>query len=437
MFEQFLACILGIVFGFIAGVLPGIGLSITMLIAFPILLKFTILQCLIFYACLASAAQFGGSVSAMITGLPGETNSFPLLSIRQKLIDDNQQVQALFMCAVGHVFGAVLIFTFSWFIINLLAQHTAYLRVYVLVALSFLGIGLTMWVSNNKPWVSILMVVLAWTLSKIGVDHRTGEQFLTFNNVYLSGGLPVISVITGVYAIPRIIEGITNKMKIDIHIQTKLKFKEMLSLIKANFASGVRGSTIGFFSGLIPYIGVEISAYLAFNFEKLINKRNHIAQITAAETATNGAAISTLLPLLIFGVAITVSENILLEAVSSSTQIINWKLIEPWFHYIALWLLVTNIVCFFLSWNFALTVMKGIVKLGTFAPVLFASVCIFAVGYVGAQYSLTFYYIATMALFTVIGFMLRKYDFLPFILVFLLQDKLEPAIIRLYLIYLT
>lgn len=437
MLEQLLAATLGIVFGFIAGILPGIGLSITMIISFPLLIKFSVLQCLIFYACLASAAQFGGSVTAMTTGLPGENNSYPLLSIRKNLIESKQQIQALYMCAFSHTFGAILIFIFSWFVIGLLATNTAYLKVYVLVTLSFIGILLTAAVSKNKWYVSLAMIVTAWALSKIGVNQRTGDEFMTFGNLYLSGGLPVIAVITGIYAIPKIIEGLGSKLTIDVALQAKLKLSEMFSLIRTNFFSGLRGSLIGFFSGLIPYIGVDISAYIAFNVEKLLNKHNYLRQVTAAESATNGAAISTLLPLLIFGIAITASESILLEAVNSSSQIINWTIIEPWFHYIAFWLILTNLICFFLSWNFALQIMQGITKLGKYAPVFFAGVCVAVVYYVGSQYALAGYYVFVLFAFTVIGFVFRRYDFLPFILIFLLQDQLEPAIIRLYNIYLS
>jgi putative tricarboxylic transport membrane protein len=437
MFDQLVAGLLGIVLGFLAGLLPGIGLTITMIVAFPLLIKFSVLQCLIFYVCLASASQFAGSVTAMTTGIPGENNTFPLLSIRNQLIDSGKQVQALFMCAVSGVFGAITVFLFSWIIIDFLAQHTAYLRVYVLIIASIIGILLTALLSKNKMWISMIMIVSAWILSRIGVDSRSGQDFLTFNNLYLSSGLPLISVITGVYAIPKILESMQTKISINLPIVPKIGFKEKITLLKTNLTSGIRGSVIGFFSGLIPYIGIDLSSYLAFNVERFFNKENYISQLTASETAQNGAVIGMLLPLLIFGVAITASENMLLEAIGPNSATLNWNVIKPWFHYIAFWLLVTSIISFLLSWNFALRIMKVITLLGRYAPFLFAIICVIAVAYVGMQYSLTLYYLLALAVFSGIGYFFRQHDFLPFILIFLLQDKLEPAMIRMYLIYLS
>jgi putative tricarboxylic transport membrane protein len=437
MLDQLIASLLGIFLGFLAGLLPGIALTITMIVTFPLLIKFSVLQCLIFYVCLASSSQFAGSVTAMITGVPGENNTFPLLSIRNQLIDSGKQVQALFMCAVSGVFGAITVFVFSWIIIDVLAQHTAYLRVYVLIIASIIGIILTMMLSKNKIWISIVMIVLAWILSRIGVDSRSGQDFLTFKNLYLSSGLPLISVITGVYAIPKILESMQTKMHITVPIVSKIGFKEKIELLKTNLTSGIRGSIIGFFSGLIPYIGIDLSSYLAFNIEKYFNKENYISQLTASETAQNGAIIGMLLPLLIFGVAITASENVLLEAIGPSSAALNWTVVKPWFHYIAFWLLVTSVISFLLSWNFALKIMKVVTSLGKYAPFLFAVICVFAVAYIGMQYSLTLYYLIVLAVFSGIGYFFRQHDFLPFILIFLLQDKLEPAMIRMYLIYLS
>jgi putative tricarboxylic transport membrane protein len=437
MFDQLIAGLFGIFIGFLAGLLPGISLTISMIVTFPVLIEFSILQCLIFYVCLASSAQFAGSVTAMISGVPGENNTFPLLSIRNQLIESGKQSHALFMCAVSGVFGSIIVFIFSWLIIDLLAKHTAYLRVYVLIIASFIGILLTTLLSKNKIWVSVLMIISAWILSRIGVDARNGQEFLTFNNLYLSSGIPLIAVITGVYALPKILESMHTKIDMTVSISTTIKFKEKLELIKNNWLSGVRGSIIGFFSGLIPYIGIDLSSYLAFNVEKFFNKNNHVAQLTSSETAQNGAIIGVLLPLLMFGVAITASENILLEIIGPGSAILNWSVVKPWFHYIAFWLFVTSIISFLLSWNFALQIMKVVTKLGSYAPILFAIICVLAVAYVGMQFSLTTYYIFVLGIFGTIGYILRKYDFLPFILIFLLQDKLEAAIVRMYLIYLT
>lgn len=434
MIEYLIACLSGVMIGYVAGLLPGIGLTVMMITFFPILMKLSMTTLLIFYCCMMSACQFGGSVTALAVGLPGETNSFPLLKIRQSIIDAGQQSQALFLCAAGHLIGAISTFILSYIIVDVIAQNTGYLKTIVLVCVCLTGAALCIWFSDSRWYVTITTMIVAWVLAKVGTDQYTHERFLTFGNDYLSGGLPNIAVIMGIYAIPGILRNITAIIDVK-SIKFDTKISGLWSLVQQNAGSIFRGNWIGFFSGLIPYVGVDLSSYIAYYTERYL-KRDNMAQVAAAETASNAAGISVLLPMLIYGIAIQPSENILLELANTTSHVVNWDSIQPIFHIIAIWLIAANCISFLLSWNFASWIVTQLSALGRWVPWILLTLCTYSVWSIGVDYGQGFYYITVLTVFSIIGYIVRNQDMLPFVFIFMLQDKLEPALMRLSIIYL-
>jgi len=433
--EHLIACLAGVSAGFIAGLLPGIGVSVFMILAFTFLMKLPLVLILIFYCSMVSACQFGGSITALAVGLPGETNSIPLLRIRDDIIREDNQLEALFLCAFGHFVGAISTFVLSYLIIDFIATNTDYLRVYVMIGFSAIGLIMCSVFSDNRWWMTLLMIPAGWTLSKIGIDPYSKEHFLTFGNMWLSGGLPVISVLLGMYAIPNIVKSIDSlDGAASAAIDFNRKLVNKLKLIKDNVFSMIRGSWIGFFAGLIPYVGIDVSAYIAFYVERWL-KNSSLRQATAAETATNAAGISVLLPVLIYGIAIQPSENLLLEITNTSAHVLNWITVKPIFETVAAWLIIANIISFFLSWNLAGAVIKNLYKLGRYTPWILTAICTYTVFKIGYSYGQGLYYIIVLAVFSTIGLLLRNQDKMPFIFVFLLQDRLEPAIVRMLTLY--
>jgi len=436
MLDLFIPILSGTLIGFFVGLTPGIGASTMMVLLFPVLIKSDLQSVLIFYCCMTSAAQFGGSVTALALGLPGEQNSYPLIAVRDKLIEDGEQAAALFICAFGHLLGSVIIFAFSWLLIDIIGQQTGYLRIPVMIGLCFLAAVLSLITSSNRWYLTLSMMCFAWFFASIGADHLTGQEFFTFGNIYLSSGLPPMAVITGFFVIPVIYNMFVKRSTTAVaRIDTDFSFFSMLRLIKDCLPSMLRGSGIGFFAGLIPYVGIDMSSYIVFYTERLL-KNNTLRQIAAAETATNAAAVSVLLPLLIYGIAILVSENLLLEAVKNDGRVLNWSIVQPMFPLIALSLMMTNCLSFLLSWNLAGAAVSFLEKSKQYIPYVMLALCTYSTWQLGHLTGQGNYYLITVAVFGALGMLFRNVDRLPFIMIFLLHDQVSPAIVRFIALYL-
>ena len=77
IYEHLPYIISGTLLGYIAGLIPGVGNTIMLLISYPLILNESLLNMLLFYVALISVSQFSGSIVATVFGVPGESSSMP------------------------------------------------------------------------------------------------------------------------------------------------------------------------------------------------------------------------------------------------------------------------------------------------------------------------------------------------------------------------
>jgi putative tricarboxylic transport membrane protein len=259
-------------------------------------------------------------------------------------------------------------------------------------------------------------------------------NFLTFDNIYLYGGIPTLPVIMGVYAIPSLLKMIssvnfTNQVhdKIDL---TKSKF----DLISENYKTMIFSSFVGFIMGLIPYLGNGMSSYISYFLDKK-KKNDFVSNATASETANNSANLSVLIPLIFLGIAIIPSEFILLEILPIGNKALNFIEIEPYLIYMFFLLLFANIFSFYLSWNFIFPILQIMKKLNYVLPLVLILGITFSVLFVGDEYSQSLYYFLIFIVSSLFGIYFREKNLLPFIYAFMLQNNFENTIYKMMLIY--
>ena len=73
--DNILICLLGVTLGTLVGVLPGIGPTATVALLLPITFNFDPIASLIMLSGIYYGAQYGGSTTAILLNLPGESSS--------------------------------------------------------------------------------------------------------------------------------------------------------------------------------------------------------------------------------------------------------------------------------------------------------------------------------------------------------------------------
>ena len=300
------ATIIGILLGIISGLIPGVGNFVLMLLAWPFLSAFGIMELLMLYAAMASISQYIGSIPAIVYGIPGESSSYPAVTESKRLVSVEQVSQAISGSAFGSAAGSMIVVGLCY----TFADYTDIIRYFyntkILVGLLLLVILAMIFTVNNRKIVNALLILTGLGLGLIGYNSYLGINFATFDNTYLYAGLPMPVVLICLFAIPQMLH----------HMQqnTKKTAEQKYNLGKVYLLNPLMlagGTLIGFFGGLVPGLTTVFSSMAAYNVSTWFTK-DPVKRIVVSETANNAGAFSMLLPLLIFGVPLIGSEAILL-----------------------------------------------------------------------------------------------------------------------------
>ena len=98
----------GTLLGYAAGLIPGVGNTIMLLISYPLILNASLLNMLLFYVALISTSQFSGSIVATVFGVPGESSSMPAVAEGKKLFMRGVGNFAISNAAMGSVLGSIM-----------------------------------------------------------------------------------------------------------------------------------------------------------------------------------------------------------------------------------------------------------------------------------------------------------------------------------------
>jgi putative tricarboxylic transport membrane protein len=307
--------LLGIFFGIITGLIPGFGVLAALLISFPLLKFFNPLELILFYASMMCTVQYIGSIVAIYLGVPGENTSLISSKVGHQLFKKKTKfghalvVATAFSSLFASVVGLFLIFLFF-----LLSSYTLWLFGIKTQIITLLVILLVlMFYQKQNVLINLLQIILGIFLGLIG--SNTIQNFsITFGHSWLLPGLNDMLVISIMFVIPNIIQ-YWHPAKNYLITNSLVQWKTGLHMILRSKKSMMRGSIIGGMSGLIPGIGTSISSQISYFVESRFS-RSTTARIISAESANNSAVLTSLIPLLLFGLPILASEALILDLLS-------------------------------------------------------------------------------------------------------------------------
>jgi TctA family transporter len=420
--------------GIVIGLMPGLGALFVMLMLYPMLLHVSPVVVILFYAMIIAARDFSGSVAALGFGMMGEVSSGPALREREIIVSHGSTRQAMFDTMWASQVG-VAVSTLLLLAAVTVGASTSWLfrsdvqAVFMISTLIFLLI----W-ANQGWWKNLALMMAGYVIGAVGYNMRTGTEFLTWGNAYLAGGIPILPVILGVYAVPVMLRIAANPMPTDA-----VKIQQQYTVARP-WGSMLRGSMIGAVCGLIPYVGCVITSNLAHWVERWRcssrSLSHSISRLSAAESANNAAHVTSLIPFIVMGLAVQPSELVLLEllhtqgvrpqdlggvvfmvaaAVAISAATAGWLCSQ----------VVAGLLTWFRRWYWAIvTVLTLLLAIN--------------VAWIGWSSDQTVYYMITFVVSMAVGLLLsRRMDALPLVLVLLLQNQLDIVMPRIYQFYLS
>ena len=420
--------LLGVVAGTFAGLIPGIGIFATLLLCYPWMLQLSVVEAFTFYLALATTTQYIGSVSATIFGVPGEASSLPAVTEGNNLYKKGQGSEAISGAAMGSLLAGLS----TVLILALLSPYFDYLHrlfsTYAQALVLFLITFIIIITSNKNIFVSFLLASFGFYLGTLGCDTNDSIDICNVPIPYdeLYSGLPLVSVIGALFVFPQMFKSYeTNHSS---GLKYSFKFISQIKLFSKNIYSSIRGFVVGFILGFTPGASTVLSSNAAHRLEIFLQKdykKGNYKALVGAESANNSAAFTTLMPLFLLGLPLTGSEALFYDLMSMKGFTFDNTTDKDFFFDVIIYnMIYINILAFLVAWPFAKYV-SILYKI----PYILISIFVFCaliyvMWIVGDKYFQSWYYLQVFFCLLPIGYLLRKYDLIPLIFVFILHDKL-------------
>jgi len=315
-----LHCLIGVFIGTLIGVLPGIGPVGAISLLLPITLHTSPIGAVIMLAGIYYGAMYGGSTTSILLNIPGEAASVVTCIDGYQMARRGRAGPALGIAAFGSFIGGTISIIGLMIIAPPLAEAALKFGPPEYFSLMILGMTLLIYLTSGSIPKALMMGVLGLILGVIGIDPISGAQRFTFNVLELSDGIGLVPLVMGLFGISEVLLNVEQDLKREI-FQTKIRgLLPNRQDWKDSAGPIVRGSTLGFFLGVLPGGGALISSFVDYAMEKKISKtpekfgQGAIEGVAGPETANNAATGGAFIPLLTLGIPANVVMAMLLGA---------------------------------------------------------------------------------------------------------------------------
>jgi putative tricarboxylic transport membrane protein len=300
--------LIGVLLGTLIGVLPGIGPVATIAMLLPITFNLSPVAALIMLAGIYYGAQYGGSTSAILVNLPGETASVVTCLDGYQMARQGRAGPALAISAIGSFFAGCVATLVIAIAAPPLAEVALKFGPAEYFSLMVLGLVAATVLASGSLVKAIAMVVLGLLLGLIGTDVNSGVLRFTFGIPELSDGIGFVVVAMGMFGIAEIIANLEMKDTREVFTASVKNLFPTKDDFKRCWAPVLRGTFLGSFLGILPGGGSILAAFGAYTVEKKISKtperfgKGAIEGVAAPEAANNAGAQTSFIPMLTLGI---------------------------------------------------------------------------------------------------------------------------------------
>jgi len=305
--QNLMYCFIGVLLGTLIGVLPGIGPLATIAMLLPLTFNVGPVAALIMLAGIYYGAQYGGSTTAILVNLPGETSAVVTCIDGHQMARNGRAGPALAIAAIGSFFagtvGTLLIALFGPPLAEIALQFASP----EYFSLMLMGLVAAALLAQGDMIKSLSMVVLGLLLGIVGTDVNTGMQRFSLGITELSDGIGFVVIAVGIFAIGEIV---TNLGRPEGGAVFAAKISTLFPTrddLRRSFGPILRGTGLGAFFGVLPGTGPAIASFSSYMLEKKLAAdptrfgKGAIEGVAGPESANNADAQCKFIPMLTLG----------------------------------------------------------------------------------------------------------------------------------------
>jgi putative tricarboxylic transport membrane protein len=309
-FQNLLYAFFGAMLGTLIGVLPGIGPVATIAMLLPSTYALDATPALIMLAGIYYGAQYGGSTTAILINVPGESSSVVTAIDGYQMARQGRAGAALSVAALGSFFagcvGTIIIASFAPPLTEL-AFKFGPAEYFSLMVLGLIGAVV---LASGSLLKAISMIILGLLLAQINTDVISGTARYSFDVPQLTDGIGFVVIAMGVFGFGEIISNLGQPAEHREVFTHKVKglWPNKRDFMEA-WPSVLRGTALGSILGVLPGGGALLASFASYTVEKKLTRnprvpfgKGAIQGVAGPESANNAGAQTSFIPMLTLGI---------------------------------------------------------------------------------------------------------------------------------------
>jgi TctA family transporter len=255
-------------------------------------------------------AIFSGDIPSALLRMPGTPASAAYTDEAYLLTKRGQAELALgaglVFSVLGGIFGVVVLIVAAPALAEVALKFSSFEYFWLVM----LGFTCAVFIAGSDPLKGMTSLLLGLLVGCVGLDNPAGAPRYTFGNAELAGGISLIPLMIGMFAISEVMRYTlaTDKPEMAIDRPFGNVFAGMWALLKKYPLQLLRGSALGTAVGALPGAGADIAAWMSYAMSKRLSKEpekfgtGHVEGIVESGAANNSALAGAWIPALVFGI---------------------------------------------------------------------------------------------------------------------------------------
>jgi putative tricarboxylic transport membrane protein len=264
---------------------------------------------LIMLAGIFYGAQYGGSTTAILVNLPGETSSVVTCIDGHQMARQGRAGAALAVAAIASFFAGCIATGLIAGFAPPLAKIGQSFGAPEYFSLMVLGLVAAVVLAHGSIVKAVAMIVLGLLVGLVGTDGNTGGTRFTFGIRELTDGIDVATLAIGLFGVGEIISNLSQpEQQRSVIVQKIRRLWPTGDDFRRSWQAVLRGTALGSVLGVLPGGGATLSSFAAYALEKKCAAdpsrfgQGAVEGVAAPESANNAGAQTSFIPMLTLGI---------------------------------------------------------------------------------------------------------------------------------------
>jgi len=312
VFEPYtiMVMVIAALYGLFVGAVPGLTATMATALLVPVTFFMPPIPAIAAMVTATAMAIFSGDIPGCLLRIPGTPASAAYtdeaFAMTRKGEAETALGAGLVFSAVGGLFGTAVLIVAAPTLANFALNFSSFEYFWLVL----LGLTCAVFITSNQPLKGVVTLLLGLLVACVGLGNPAGFPRFTFGNAEMMGGIGMIAMMIGMFAISEII-----RFVVDTTPPGELVVEKVGNVMAGQWALArkypvqiLRGSALGTAVGALPGAGADIAAWMSYAMSKKFSKEpekfgtGHVEGIVESGAANNSALAGAWIPALVFGI---------------------------------------------------------------------------------------------------------------------------------------